>query len=143
MLTLSLFSPLLASVFSADLFASEVERPSDSMGGAVHRTFLLNALDFLLYLCFDDDASSEQAQQGGSGAARSGQEKAALLCGQQPQAQWSAITQSFVQRYVSPPQPNTHNSKQRHTSTSLASTTAAEKFTRKDLTKAAQAQASA
>lgn len=106
-----------------------MERPSDA--GPIQRTFLLPSLDFLLYLCFDDDggAASEAAQ----GAAASGQEKAALLCGQQQQAQWSAITQAFVQRYVA-------QTKQR---TSAASTTAALKFQRKDLTKAAQAQASA
>ena len=145
-LTVSILRCVL--LLSADLFASEVDRPSDSAtivgaGAPVHRPFLLNSLDFLLYLCFDDDASSEASAGGSSAAAKSGQEKAALLCGQQPQPTWSAITQAFVHRYVSPPQPNTHGSKQRHTSTSMASTTAAEKFTRKDLTKAAQAQASA
>ena len=121
--------------------------------------YLLSSLDFLLYLCFNDDdlvtvpvappsvtASSSSSRRSGSrnsssnnGAPQrgSGLEKAQLLLANTSPQQWGPLTRPFVQRYVQ----GATAANTRSASSSLSSTTPAEKFTRKDLTKAAQAQA--
>jgi hypothetical protein len=117
--------------FFFHLFAVEQEDDSSSSSAARvpgSQTFVLSALDLLLYLCFDDDSSSS------SSPGTSGLEKAQLLVSNVPQAQWGPLTAAFVQRYLQP-------AGGRNKLSAAASTTAKDKFTRKDLTKAAQAGA--
>ena len=98
--------------------------------------FLLSSLDFLLYLCFDDEGDAASV----SGGVRSGVEKCQLLLAQAPPNTSGDLTPAFVQRYV---QPAVQAQSRRASSTRAPQTTSAQdKFMRKDLTKAAQAAAS-
>jgi len=117
--------------FFFHLFA--VEQQSEQEDAPVApgcQTFVLPVTDLLLYLCFDD----EEATGGGN----SGLEKAQLLVSAVPQERWGPLTPAFVTRYL---QPSAGARSRSNYAAAAPSTTAADKFRRKDLTKAAQAGA--